>query len=358
MSVPLGPKPGSAAGRRGRVGPPRTAFDITGPRDGTMDNPAALEAQAEQYAQDGDSQAAVKCFYDLVGHYARARDFVKAEAMRERLMAVDDMALTEIIKSAEIIEAEKSDAVDPDHLQVFTTFYETLTEEETNAFYFAARAVTLEAGESLFRQGDLNTRLYFILGGQLQLYFSRDGKDTLITLLEQGDVAGQDTFFATTTCTTSLAVQSRAELQVLERDQVTAWKEVLPALEAKLAAFCRSRDVGQLVLAKGLERRQSRRIRAEGAISAQIMDASNRLLGKPFRGDLADISNAGLSFAIKATDKSARLLLGRRLKVAANLEIGAKSQRLARTGLTVAVTPLLFGDFTLHLKFDQPLKPT
>ena len=323
-----------------------------------MDNPAEVEARAEQYVRDGENQAAVKCFYDLVAHYARVRDFVKAEALRERLMAVDDMALTEIIKSAEIIEAEKSSAVDPDHLEAFQTFYETLTEEETNAFYFAAQAVTLEAGENLFREGQLNTRLYFILDGQLKLYFSRAGKDTLISILHQGDIAGQDTFFATTTCTTSLAVQSRAELQVLERDQVTAWKESLPALEAKLAEFCRSRDVGKLVLAKGLERRRSRRIKAAGTASAQIMDASQQLLGKPFRGDLADISNTGLSFTIKATDKSARLLLGRRLKVAAALEIGGQGQRIARTGLTVAVTPLLFGDFAIHLKFDRPLKST
>lgn len=331
-------------------------IDRSGRGEESMDNPAELEAQAEQYARRGDTQAAVKCLYDLVVHYARVRDFVKAEAMRERLMAVDDMALTEIIKSAEIIEAEKSGAVDPDHLQAFKAFYDALTEEETNAFYFAARPLTLDAGETLFRQGEVNTRLFFVLGGQLNLYFSSGGKDTLITLLEQGDIAGQDSFFATTTCTTSLAVQSRAELQVLEREQAAAWKESLPALEAKLAEFCRSRDVGQLVVAKGLERRRSRRIRVEGDVTAQIMDAAERLLGKPFRGDMADVSNTGLSFYIKATDKAARLLLGRRLKVASRLEIAGKRQKLERTGLTVAVTPLYFGDFSIHLKFDQPLK--
>ena len=69
-----------------------------------MDDLAQLEEKAEQFARDGDAQAAVKGFYDLVSHYARAKNFTKAEAMRERLMAVDDMALTEIIKSAEIIE--------------------------------------------------------------------------------------------------------------------------------------------------------------------------------------------------------------------------------------------------------------
>jgi hypothetical protein len=321
-----------------------------------MDDLAQLEAQAEQYANDGDTQAAVKCFYDLVARHARAKNFPKAEAMRERLMAVDDMALTEIIKSAEIIEAEKSGAIDQDHLQVFEALFSRLTEEETNALYFAQQPLVLDAGEVIFRQGDINSRLYFIHRGQLKLYFSREGRDNLIATLAQGDIAGQDTFFATTTCTTSLAVVSRAELQVLDGEHVAGWKESLPALEAKLREFCNAQNVGKLITDKGLERRQSRRIKVEGAIVAQLMDAAKGLLGKPFRGDMADISNTGLSFYIKATDKSARMLLGRQLKIQSTLEAGGKRQNLERTGTTVAVTPLFFGDFAIHLKFDRPLK--
>ena len=321
-----------------------------------MDDLAKLETQAEQYTLDGDTQAAVKCFFELVERYARAKNFPQAEAMRERLMAVDDMALTEIIKSAEIIEAEKQEAIDQDHIQVFKSLFDTLTEEETNALYFAQQPLTLEAGDVLYRQGDMHTRLYFILRGHLKLYFSREGKDNLITILESGDIAGQDSFFATTTCTTSLAAQSQAELQVVERDHVATWKESLPALEAKLKKFCHARDVGSLITTKGLERRMSRRIKVEGVIAAQVLDASQRLLGKPFHGEMADISNTGLSFCIKATDKSARMLLGRQLKIKSTLEMGGKKQGLARSGITVAVTPLFFGDFLIHMKFNQPLK--
>ncbi len=321
-----------------------------------MDDLAQLEAQAEQYASDGDTQAAVKCFFELVERHARSKNFPQAEAMRERLMAVDDMALTEIIKSAEIIEAEKSEAIDEEHIQAFKPLFDTLTEEETNALYFAQQSMTLEAGEVLYRQGDINTRLYFILDGHLKLYFSREGKDNLITTLEQGDIAGQDSFFATTLCTTSLAVQSRAEVQVIERDHIDGWKESSPALEAKLKKFCHGQDVASLITSKGLERRMSKRIKVEGAVVAQVLDASKRLLGKPFHGDMADISNTGLSFCIKATDKSARVLLGRQLKVKATLEMGKKKQDLARSGTTVAVTPLFFGDFLIHVKFNQPLK--
>lgn len=208
----------------------------------------------------------------------------------------------------------------------------------------------------LYRQGDTNARLYFIVGGQLKLYFSREGKDNLITILEPGGIAGQDSFFATTTCTTALAVQSRAELQVIERDHVATWKESLPALEAKLKKFCHAQNVSSLVTTKGLERRMSRRIKVEGDVVAQVLDPSKRLLGKPFHGDMADISNTGLSFYIKATDKSARILLGRQLQVKSTLTVGEKKQNVERTGMAVAVTPLFFGEFSIHIKFNQPLK--
>ena len=321
-----------------------------------MDDLTKLEAQAEQYASDGDTQAAVKCFSDLVAQHARAKNFPKAEAMRERLMAVDDMALTEIIKSAEIIEAEKSDAIDQDHIHVFKALFDTLTEEETNALYFAQQSLTLETGEILYRQGDINTRLYFILGGHLKLYISHEGKDNLIAILEPGGIAGQDSIFATTTCTTSLAVQSRAEMKVIEREHVAGWEESLPGLAPKLKKFCFAQDVSSLVTTKGLERRMSRRIKVEGVVVAQVLDPSKRLLGKPFHGEMADISNTGLSFCIKATDKSARVLMGRQLKVKSTLEVGGKQQGVVRTGITVAVTPLFFGEFLVHLKFNQPLK--
>jgi CRP-like cAMP-binding protein len=321
-----------------------------------MDDLAQLEAKAEQYATDGDTQAAVKCFADLVEQHARAKNFPKAEALRDRLMAVDDMALTEIIKTAEIIEAEKSDAIDTGQTEVFEALYAPLNEEETNALYFAQQPLTLDAGEVIYRQGDMNTRLYFIQEGLLKLFFTREGKDNLITTLEPGSIAGQDSFFSTTTCTTALAVQSRADLKFIEWDHFTEWKGALPSLAAKLEDFCRKQDVGKMVTAKGLERRNDNRIKVEGAIITQVMDQADRLLGKPFRGDMADISNWGLSFYIKATDKSARMLLGRRLKIKATLVLGGKQQGVERIGTTVAVTPLYFGDFSIHMKFDKPLK--
>jgi CRP-like cAMP-binding protein len=321
-----------------------------------MENIDQMEKEVDRLVEANDTSGAVKLLVDLVAEQARARNFPQAEALRERLMAVDDMALAEIIKTAEIIEEAKSGALDREHVELFAALYADLNEEETNALFFGMQAVHADAGRILYREGEPNGRLYFLNRGQLNLYFSRDGKDSLISVLEPGAIAGQDSFLIASFATTSLAVQTEAQLQVLEVAAVNRWKENLPGLADKLEQFCRRRCVGDLVATKGMERRASRRIKVEGQVVAQLLDARDDTAGKAFRGDLADLSNSGLAFFIKATDRAARTLLGRRLHVRLTIQTKGKRQVVERKALTVAVNALYIGDYSVHLKFDQPLK--
>jgi len=79
------------------------------------------EQMAAQYAAQGKTQHAVKLLFELIVAYAKAKNFPKAEALREKLFEVDAMALNEIIKAAEIIEEEKRgiEAVMPQMLNMF-----------------------------------------------------------------------------------------------------------------------------------------------------------------------------------------------------------------------------------------------
>jgi CRP-like cAMP-binding protein len=323
-----------------------------------MENLDQMEQEVDRLVGADDKPAAVKLLVELIEAQARARNFPRAEALRERLMAVDDMALTEIIKAAEIIEAAKSSALDDRHVELFSALYENLDAEETTALYFGMQARQAETGEILYSEGEASGRLFFLNQGQLNLFFTRGDKQSLISTLEPGAIAGQDSFFVTSVATTSLAVQLEAHLMVLDFNRVIAWKEKRPGLVDKLEQFCRRRAVGDLVAAKSLERRASRRIKLEGQVVAQILGQDGDLAGKPFRGDLADLSNTGMAFYIKATDRAARLLMGRKLKV--RLTIPApdkgKPQAVARTGQVVAVNALYIGDYSIHLCFDQPLK--
>lgn len=314
------------------------------------------EKEVDRLVGANDLPGAVKLLVALIEQQVTDRNFPAAEALRERLIAVDDMALAEIIRTAEIIEAAKSSALDRDHLALFPTLYANLNAEETNALFFGMRAEKAEAGEILFREGKPNQRLFFLNQGQLNAFFTRKTKDYLISVLEPGAIAGQDSFFPSSFATTSLAVQTSAHLQVLDFAVVADWKTTMPGLVEKLEQFCRQRSVGDLVAAKGVERRASRRIKVEGSVVAQLLDEGGKPAGKPFRGDLCDLSNTGLACFINATDRAARLLLGRRLQVRLTIQTHGKHKTVERRGQTVAVNALYIGDYSVHVRFDAPLK--
>jgi hypothetical protein len=87
-----------------------------------------------------------------------------------------------------------------------------------------------------------------------------------------------------------------------------------------------------------------------------MIDKGGKPAGKSFRGDLSDLANSGLAFFINATDRAARMLLGRRLQVNLTIQTPKRNRTLRRTGQVVAVYALYIGDHAVHLRFDRPLK--
>lgn len=318
-----------------------------------------LEKQVDTLLAGGDRAGAVRTLFDLVVRHARAGHFPEAEALRERLISVDDMALSEIIRSAEIIEAAKSAAVDPEHLRIFAALYGRLTDEERNALFFALTPASHAAGDVLVRQGETHPRLYFLDRGQLKLFFLRGSREQLIQTLEPGMLTGQETFLSICGASATLEALTPVEVRVLEQATLLDWKERLPSLAAKLLDHLRQQQAAsrRFVAQGGVERRASRRVKIEGKATLQVLDAAGQPRSKPFRGDLADISATGLSLQIKATEKSARMLLGHTLHLALNVAAAGRAHATECRGTVVALNQLVFGDFTLHLKFTQPPPP-
>jgi excinuclease UvrABC nuclease subunit len=88
------------------------------------------EKLIEQYLSEDNKVAAVQLLSELIIKSAKEKKFKQAEALRDRLLEVDSMALNEIVKTGEIIEAEKSNAIDKEHLDTWSKFYESLLPEE------------------------------------------------------------------------------------------------------------------------------------------------------------------------------------------------------------------------------------
>ncbi len=322
-----------------------------------MGNFSKDEELVDQYVRQNDKESAVKLVFDLIVRYARKKNFVKAEALREKLFELDPMSLTEIIKSAEIIEEEKNGSIDHDHLDIWSALYDSLTTEEAHTLYLALKNGVYDTDDPIFRQGELNPYLYFINHGQLKVFYSKEGREILLETLAPGDIAGEDTFFSITVCTKSLTTLSRAKLSFLEKDIFAKWQKEFPTLSGKLNDYCLmlSKPV-DLFNEEGMDRRSYKRLRISGKLMFQILNRSGNPIGKAYKGNISDISVGGLSFDIKTTKKNALLLLARSLNVKFILPRSKSRIQIERNGMIIGVTGNhLNGSYTIHMKFDKML---
>ncbi len=312
-------------------------------------------ATVDGYLQKQDTEGAVIYLFDLIVRYAREKKFAWADALRDKMLDVDPMALSEIIKTGEIIEEEKSGAIDDDFLNRWTDLTDQLTAEEVNALYYAFQEASYDADHTLFQQGQFNSSLFFINRGHLKLVCRQGNREILLKSLTDGHIAGEDTFFESSVCTTSLITLSMVKLGILDREAMAQWKERVPGLESKLGDYChRLESAPDLLKKRGMDRRTYHRAEISGPVSIQILSGKGEPVGNPFRGSLSDISAGGISFYIKTSKaETARLLLGRRLSVKFSLPAINMRKPLEKEGMVIGVKYHLNNDYSVHLKFDE-----
>jgi len=306
---------------------------------------------------DNIETATVAEIFRLIVIHARSKDFVTAEALREKLYEIDPMALNEIVTSAEIIEQEKKEGMSRNHLTVWADLYRTISKEEGNALYYALKEASFNSDQPLFTQGDRNSNLYFVKQGLLKMLCSHNGKEILVKTLHPGDILGIETFFSDSVCTTSVSPFSMADVNYLEKKVLQDWREIFPGLESKLYRYClKFEKVQDILKKKGLDRRTQKRFRIEGKAILQILGASGTPVGNPFRGTVSDISASGMSCLIKLAKKEiGQLLLGRSLDLKLSLALRGAGRSVDQDGTVVAVSTPPFDEYCLHIKFHHVL---
>ncbi len=313
------------------------------------------EEKVDQLLALGHKSEAVQQLYEMILQAAEKRDFAKAEGLRLRLIAADDMALIEIIGAAEVIDAARSAAIDPSYHEQWQDLCHGLSEEENNALYYALKEISLKPGTAFIEQGKLNNRLFFISQGQTNLVCQHGARQFLLEKLNAGDIAGEDTFFGISICTTSVVCQGQVTVKYLDRKSMEAWQESFPGLEEKLRAYCLGHSrLDSAKAAKNLERRHDTRFPLEGVVNAQLQDLKGQDLGASFRGVLEDVSAGGICFYIKSsTQSTARMLLGRPVSLSFSwINLG-----LYVRGVIVSSKYHLRNDYTVHVKVTNRNDP-
>jgi CRP/FNR family transcriptional regulator, cyclic AMP receptor protein len=319
-----------------------------------MEDAVSHEKLLGKYIKEDKKELAVKLLFDSIANQAQANHFSTADALREKLFEVDSLAVAEIVKSAEIIEAAKIAAIDQVHRRAWSPLYDQLTKEETVALYFGMQTASYETGQVIFRQGEINSNLYFINSGQMKIFYHKDKHGILLKTLGPGDLAGEDSFFTHSTCTTSMMAHSPVELNFLQKKVLQKWRNDVPNLANKLQDYCsRLEPVKELLQKKEIERRSHRRYVLSGTAIIRIVD---RPAMKIFKGDLCDISTSGISIIMNTSAKSAESLLGCRLNLKFTLSGTFPEIRIDQNGRILGVHDQIFNEYLINVKWDIPLE--
>jgi len=311
----------------------------------------------DQQLRDGNNDAAIQLLVKLIVKYAGECNFDKAEELRSKLIEVDSMAVNEIVKTGEVIEAAKESAIDKEHLAIWADFYENLTPEEANALFYSMSQEKHPANFSIYRQGEMRSRLYFIDEGSLKIFYRQHEKTLLLKTLGPGDLFGEDTFFFSDAfCTTSVITDSPAKLYVLLKDDLDKVNLKTPALESKLNGYCASlASVADLIKSKHLERRIAERLTLSGKVLVQMLNESHQPAAKAFNAELLDISTRGVAFLMKTTEKDSARLLGRNLSMKITFEEPAAKMGMTHIGSVVGVNSEPFNEYAVHVEFNEYL---
>jgi CRP-like cAMP-binding protein len=309
-----------------------------------------------EYIDNDENEKAVDLLYKLAIQSAKNKDFINAEAYRDRLYEVDSMALTRIVEVNEVIEAEKSRALTPDIRRMWGPFFKGLTTEEAGSFFFALQEQHFDSEQVILKQGQANNRLYLIHQGNLKVVYQDKGKEMLIQRLASGDIFGQDTFFSVNVCTATVKTLSAVKLSYLERKTLENLTSALEFLESNLKKVCLSgASMFDMLRKRGIDRRSYRRINLQTKVKVQLLSADAKaLMRRPLTAELWDISKIGLSFYFQSKKREAvRRLLGRTLGVSFSLLVGGKYKDINVTGVVQGVDSHPLEEYSVHLRLNR-----
>ncbi len=317
------------------------------------------EKLIDQYVEQGDQENAAKLLLEIITKFAREKNFTKAEELREKLYEVAPMALKEIVSSGEIIEEEKSRVLDKNYLEIWARLFDTLTKDESNTLYFAMKTKAFKAGQPVFEQGQLDSRMYFIKKGRFQMvYHDHFGpQEAVLKELTPGDIANDEAFFSFTVCTASLIAFTDAEMFFLEKNILTEWENKHPGIENKLRQFSRLFEkVGDLIQKSGLQLRGHKRVKISRIAMVQPLDNSGKPLKSPYRVSLFDISAGGVSYGFKLNKKEdAGQLLDSWINIQTVYQNPTGKHKINCNGKIVAVHLQPFDESSVHVQFEELL---
>lgn len=315
------------------------------------------EANVEQYIQAGKTEKAIELLYQLAVASAKKGFFQKSETYRDRLYEVDSMALSRIVAVNEVIEKQKSRLMPPDYHKLWAPFFEKLSEEEANAFFFSLKKAEVDSERIILMQGKPNDRLFLVQQGQLKAVYMDQEKELLLRRFDSGDIFGEDTFFSVNVCTATIKTMTPVRLSYIKYSDLEQLEKKYESLAANLKNICKpGQSLTDVIRKKGIDRRSFKRFNLHCKVRFQLLETDNpKALNRSIAAELWDISKRGLSFYFHSKNREAvRNLIGRPLGVKFNLNIDGENKTIAATGVVQGVDSHPLEEYSVHLQLNRP----
>lgn len=343
----------------GATVPPAARRPAPEPSAGQGPDLTRLENRLAELLAASDQEAAAGVLLEMVSCCVNARDFSRAETLRDRMYEETPMALTEVIEAGDIIEAGKRDSMDPEHLECWKSLYAALTPEETAELYSAMESAAFAKGAPIVRQGDPAGRLLLVEGGRVKLTCLAPETSSTVNIwgVRAGEILGRETFFSYSVFTFSAEAAEECRLRFIAKPHHLRWLSDKPGLESKLRTYCAaSETVSQIVVRQEIERRAAERRKADRKASIRGPHAGAIPDDGTIPGRIGNVSTGGACLDVKLDKpEQAQALIGAALTVDLTFQVSGAEKPASLQARAVAVTFHGFGEGTLHIRFAKPI---
>ncbi|MDR3628946.1 MAG: cyclic nucleotide-binding serine/threonine-protein kinase [Desulfocapsaceae bacterium] len=313
------------------------------------------EQQIHELIIKGESEKGKQFLVEIITQMARKRNFIEADKFHRLLIEAFPLALNEIIRATEILEQEKTAAIDKNQLAVWSALLRVLDFGEFVVLYHSMERRRCAQGEMLVRQGAQNSDLYFVNNGRIELYFQETGKKIPLKVIGAGEILGAGSFFEASVWTIN-ARSLGAEVSTLKFDTLQQLERDFPGIDSKLNDFCSRFKISSESFGKtGSDRRMYTRYRLSGITQMILFDRDGNNTGIVAKGDLFDISAGGISFFVRISKKkNARLLLGRHVGLTITSEPGSRFN-IGGVVRAVRSQPIVGNEYAVSIQFERVL---
>lgn len=306
---------------------------------------------------EGRTDQVVDLLDRAVYGFIERKDYKHAKDCYNKIMAVNPLALSEIIRIGDFIERSAYDNIDSEHKTTWTELYRELPREVIVDFYTELEAVLLKPGEVLFRQRDINDRLFFIDSGNIGIYIETKFVKTPLTILRPGELVGIEGFLFNTYCSNTAQAESPTVLRALKVSDYQQWPSTFNILSGKINSMVEKQRerVSDIIKKTDIQRRRHERYTPNHQVSVKINFPA---FNKNFQTELINVSLGGAEVLGHIDSGLFRQLLGceTELNYATKKESNESVFNKSYMAEVVNVVPKYNHNYSVHLQFKNLLE--